>query len=215
MGEQVNNGGRHSLRSLLEMYRVVIPQLQRDYAQGRKEERGLRETFVLQLFDVLASTEYKHLNLDFVYGYTRRGEDTREDYYPLDGQQRLTTLWLLHCYLVPREELVEAKVWLGQFRYKTRATAERFCTLLLEEIEHWQTASKVREAVENLPRFRRSWASEPTVISMLVMLETIEKFCTERGYGIDEKRVMWARLTNGTSSAITFDSINMGQMSFG
>ena len=68
---------------------VVIPIIQRDYAQGRKEKKSLRINFLTQLKEAL--TVPKQTILDFVYGAVENGK-----LYPLDGQQRLTTLWLLY-----------------------------------------------------------------------------------------------------------------------
>lgn len=82
-----------SFWKLLESKKIVIPIIQRDYAQGREGKEFLRERFLGQLFDALQE-DAKPLVLDFVYGSVE--EDT---IYPLDGQQRLTTLWLLHWYL--------------------------------------------------------------------------------------------------------------------
>ena len=51
---------------------------------------------------------------------------------PLDGQQRLTTLFLLHWYAAKREN-IPAGQWevLKKFSYATRPSARRFCEQLL------------------------------------------------------------------------------------
>ena len=43
----------YTLKELLDKYSVVIPQLQRDYAQGRAEAKELRERFLSQILHVL------------------------------------------------------------------------------------------------------------------------------------------------------------------
>ncbi|EXJ50976.1 hypothetical protein AS96_11770 [Microbacterium sp. MRS-1] len=71
--------------------RVEIPLIQRDYAQGR-DERGvnsIRADFLGVLIEALVGDET--VDLDFVYGEI--GDGTLR---PLDGQQRLTTLFLIH-----------------------------------------------------------------------------------------------------------------------
>ena len=76
----------------LVSHTIKIPIIQRDYAQGRKGKEELRKAF---LNDLKASLDSGNtLKLDFVYGASENGE-----WNPLDGQQRLTTLWLLHWYL--------------------------------------------------------------------------------------------------------------------
>ena len=66
---------------------IKIPLIQRDYAQGRPSKKitSIREKFIKDIY---------RLNLDFVYGATNG-----KRFIPLDGQQRLTTLFLLHLYL--------------------------------------------------------------------------------------------------------------------
>ena len=63
------------------------------------------------------------LKLDFVYGSEDEGKLS-----PLDGQQRLTTLWLLHWYVALRAgKLEEASVRLRNFTYETRISSREFC----------------------------------------------------------------------------------------
>lgn len=89
-----------SLNGLLEKYHIIrIPIIQRDYAQGRIQETQVRKSFLNQLKAVLSDTS-AHLDLDFVYGNGQPGNH----FIPLDGQQRLTTLFLLHYYLSRRDE---------------------------------------------------------------------------------------------------------------
>ena len=92
-----------TLYKLLDKKRVVVPIIQRDYAQGRSNDdvRQIREPFLKKLFEVLDSKEGKQ-ELDFIYGSLERPKDISfknvnyENFVPLDGQQRLTTLFLLH-----------------------------------------------------------------------------------------------------------------------
>src|SRR5262245_34667894 len=80
--------------------RIEVPLIQRDYAQGRDTEKEVRDDFLRALHRALTITTEKYssaLNLDFIYGSIEQGESG--DFLPLDGQQRLTTLFLLHWYL--------------------------------------------------------------------------------------------------------------------
>lgn len=73
--------------------RIVIPMIQRDYAQGREsaEVKRVRERFLEALVQAITDTP---ITLDLIYGdIDKKGVLT-----PLDGQQRLTTLFLLHWY---------------------------------------------------------------------------------------------------------------------
>lgn len=87
-----------------EFTRVQIPIIQRDYAQGRSGQEELRNEFLGALKDALDKTEGDPtlpLDLDFVYGsgFGSNGNAEEDSFAPLDGQQRLTTLFLLHWYL--------------------------------------------------------------------------------------------------------------------
>lgn len=77
---------------LITQQTIQVPIIQRDYAQGRmdKQARTIRKQFIGDLADHLETNQ--PLFLDFIYGsVTPTGE-----FLPLDGQQRLTTLFLLH-----------------------------------------------------------------------------------------------------------------------
>ena len=65
---------------------ICIPLLQRDYVQGGKE--SVISPFIDSLLD-----ETNPSDLNYIYGYTEHGS-----FIPVDGQQRLTTLWLLYLY---------------------------------------------------------------------------------------------------------------------
>ena len=80
--------------------KIKIPMIQRDYAQGRPDKARLRKQFLEALFDAIDKDDSKPIVLDFVYGRQVEDEDTDEMYFePIDGQQRLTTLFLLHLYV--------------------------------------------------------------------------------------------------------------------
>ena len=93
---------------------IEIPLFQRDYAQGRQTEQvtQVRKRFIA---DLCAALDGGHtLHLDFVFGDVVNGT-----LYPLDGQQRLTTLFLLHCYLAWHQAEMPPQPW-HAFRYATR-----------------------------------------------------------------------------------------------
>lgn len=71
---------------------ITIPRIQRAYAQGRSDAHAVktRERFLSAIHAGLINNG---LTLDFIYGNIQNGQ-----LIPLDGQQRLTTLWLLHWY---------------------------------------------------------------------------------------------------------------------
>ena len=78
---------------------VLIPMIQRPYAQGRKSQEGVRKKFLNDIFTVLCDKEARHLELNFLYGTFVTLDGDKNVFELLDGQQRMTTLFLLHWYL--------------------------------------------------------------------------------------------------------------------
>lgn len=193
----------YTLKELLDKYSVVIPQLQRDYAQGRADAKELRERFLSQILRVLLLLREKgRLNLDFVYGYDKALSPNHHPiFYPLDGQQRLTTLWLLHWYLLPSESLAEEREWLLRFSYHTRSSSTRFCQLLVEHAVVDGSRLDVA-AIKDQPWYRQSYNADATITAMLGTLRTIKGLVAP-----EERSALWERLCH--QRALTFDVIDI------
>ena len=173
-----NSMATYTLWNTLQQYKVIIPIIQRDYAQGRKDDRQIeqiRKGFIKNLFDHLVSSV--PLELDFIYGALHQDELEL-----LDGQQRLTTLFLLHWYLANRTEeklqKIEIKKNLSQFTYQTRVSSRMFISELIQhghEIQIKQVAedNKLSSMIENEAWYLAIWKKDPTVISMLTVLDEI------------------------------------------
>lgn len=166
-----------TLKFLLEKYKVIIPQIQRDYAQGRESEYELRKGFITKIKQTLQEEE-PVLNLDFIYGYTEKAGKDEDVFIPLDGQQRLTTLWLVHWYLAPRieNELDEnVKSYLSRFTYETRMSSKRFCHNLIQQPLKIKPNIPISEQITDVSWFMASWSNDPTVLSILNMLDTLQQ----------------------------------------
>ena len=151
--------------NLLKENKIEIPIIQRDYAQGRDGKEYLRQTFLESLKNALDKNEV--LKLDFVYGSTENGV-----LQPLDGQQRLTTLWLLHWYMAMRAgKLHEAGDALKKFTYETRISSREFCEELCkaENFESFD-GNNIVSYITSQTWFYSSWKQDPTIQSMLRML---------------------------------------------
>lgn len=146
---------------------IEIPIIQRDYAQGREKEEKKRDRFLKALLRAVNSE--KGITLDFVYGSV-----IDKKLVPLDGQQRLTTLFLLHWYAAKREN-IPAGQWevLKKFSYATRPSARRFCEQLLVFVPDFYTEKSLSEQICNEAWFPMAWNDDPTVEGMLRMLDTI------------------------------------------
>lgn len=117
---------KYNLKSLLENYRVVIPLIQRDYAQGRKDKRTteVRKKLLQDINTALIDTNVGPLDLNFIYGKSTNGK-----FIPLDGQQRLTTLFLVYLFAYRDNDECD---FLGNFSYETRKSSAKFFESLVE-----------------------------------------------------------------------------------
>ena len=203
---------------LINDYKITIPVIQRDYAQGRTTAKAIeiRDNFLSAIVDVLCKETENPLILDFIYGST----NNNNVFTPLDGQQRLTTLFLLHWYLADNDILEKLRTNEGssvfsRFSYETRISSKNFCDKLVQqnyseikesykeicsriktltkEIEVCDEDSKkvklnkkreksdsqkinwlLSSTIKDQPWFLWTWQKDPTVSSMLVMLDDIE-----------------------------------------
>ena len=88
-----------TFESFIKKQGIEIPAIQRDYVQGRGftiEEQDKREAFVTKLINAISRETNKPCHLEFIYGSINA---TSHNFIPLDGQQRLTTLFILQVPL--------------------------------------------------------------------------------------------------------------------
>lgn len=147
---------------------ICIPKIQRDYAQGRIGKELLRQRLLTRCKDALdnPSKTEKHLLLDFVYG----SKEDNYKYYPLDGQQRLTTLWLLHWFVAYNARALDADTrrHLAKFSYETRRSSTDFCRFLCQLKYAPESSSlTLREYIMSQTKFAARWTLDPTVSAML------------------------------------------------
>ncbi len=212
------NNDKVSFWKLLSDKKIVIPIIQRDYAQGREGREFLRERFLGQLFDALKDNATP-LVLDFVYGSVEG-----DTFYPLDGQQRLTTLWLLHWYLALRAgTLSEDKNVLEKFSYETRISSRTFCQKLCGITQSYQPQQHgIAAFVRNQTWFYSAYEQDPTIQSMLRMLngtdisdsnkmditDGIEEYCIQAELTEEKAKELLKRL-KGEDAPIGFYLLNM------
>ena len=186
----------YTLLSLCEAYqKIEIPIIQRNYVQGN--DKTIRRHFVKYL--VKALTQQSPVELDFVYGAERQDTQLTDNcapnncapqvgkvLIPLDGQQRLTTLWLLHGYLLALEQVnnnpeqlspekreTQCQL-LARFVYETRQSAKDFCGYWLQEVTQRacpELVDKPSKYLRNCAWFDPEWEKEGTVTAMLGMLD--------------------------------------------
>lgn len=209
-----------TFKNLISEYgEVVIPRIQRDYAQGR--EKDVREPFVEALVEQLLTTQSQtsdsiSLDLDFVYGNIVENPPRRA-FLPLDGQQRLTTLMLLHWYLAWQDgELVDFRDWIMRptneeqiegvcrFNYDVRPSSVDFFQALCE----WNPDKSPSEIgnlpknITNQPWYFRFWKLDPTIVAATSMLQSIHgKLSASKG--------LYKILTRPEQPPITFQCLEL------
>lgn len=147
--------------------KIIVPMIQRDYAQGRREPEidRIRTHFLESLYGAVTGAP---IILDFIYGDV----DADGVMTPLDGQQRLTTLFLLHWYAAKKESVPASEyTFLKNFSYETRYSARDFCACLTDFTPSF-TQPLSHEIVDQC-WFPLDWKKDPTIASMLVMLDEI------------------------------------------
>lgn len=151
--------------------KIEIPIFQRDYAQGRNDHMTdkIRKNFVSSLIEALDKNT--PIELDFVYG--REVDNTIT---LIDGQQRLTTLFLLHWYISQRIGKIDAFNNI-KFSYATRDYAKDFTDKLTTggdfKIDFTQAILSTELKDKNW--FYDDWQHDPTVSGMLNTLDEIHK----------------------------------------
>ena len=166
-----------NLFALLSRYRVVIPGIQRHYVQGANNPKAesVRKLFIKEIFTAIEEKQ-NEFNLHFIYGpINTDGEDS---FVPVDGQQRLTTLWLIARYAAEKAEPSDCKDLLrllSRFTYEDRINAKRFCQALTCEDSRWDITQDPNPDILCQDWFVNYWKEDETVASMIRMLSTIHE----------------------------------------
>lgn len=198
------------LELIKENEKILIPKIQRDYAQGRSDLKTteIRDSFLSAIFDTLLSDSAEPLLLDFIYGSAHKSCFT-----PLDGQQRLTTLFLLHWYFIPKQKkslllIANGKSCFSRLSYETRISSKDFCNALVEHSlidlkvqlnnrinTNPETKHFLSDIIKDQSWFLWSWRNDPTVKAMLNMIDDID----QRSSHFDEtnRELIWDHLEKG------------------
>lgn len=184
---------------VLTVSKISIPLIQRDYAQGRKntDVNRIREKFLGALKEAVSK---EPICLDFIYGDVNdSGVLTL-----LDGQQRITTLFLLHWYAAQRENISKEEYeFLTRFSYETRPSSREFCKRLVDFKPDFNSHPLTAQIIDQ-SWFPLDWQNDPTIKSMLVMIDEINNT-------FKDVRNLWNSLTEDRKIQFYFLPIkNMG-----
>ena len=171
--------------------KIQIPPYQRDYAHGRltPQAEEIRKTLIKKFADVLSSPD-ETMSFDFIYGY-----EEGDHFIPVDGQQRLTTLFLLHLYLSKKANAFEER--LSNFTYTTRQFTREFCEKITNsETLLWTDKASPLNFIPNQAWFYSRWERDPSIMGMIRVLDQIHQCFSDR-----DCKKCWDRLKG---AAITF-----------
>lgn len=193
----------HSLGQLLSEYDIVVPMIQRDYVQGSNFHAQKRDMFVKKLVSCLESGE--EINLDFIYGVC--DEKKKNQFMPLDGQQRLTTLFLLrwlmlHYVDIQDEFATDAR---NYFSYQIRRSSESFCKKMISETFHLhglEGQHAISSYIKAKNWFVNEWDLDPTIRAMLDMLDAVYTI-------LPKEKVRVETMLDNFDRCIHFDILDM------
>ena len=194
---------------------IQIPLIQRDYVQGlalNDKTKEKRDEFVRKLLDALLP-DGKPYTLDFIYGARESDDDNKNNpsapFLPIDGQQRLTTLYLLHWILAIKTN--KDGCWdsilgiLKKFSYKTRITSDKFCRRLLNST--FDSSKSLHKQIKD-----KTWyvclETDPTVIAIMEMIKQIEVTLSTDPYKANLGELS-SHLFNAEKGRITFSRLDM------
>ena len=169
--------GRYTFWDLIKKYKIVIPMIQRDYVQGKEDKKinTIRKNLIDSIR--LAIDGEKRLDFDFIYGSTKMKENETEELSLLDGQQRITTLFLIYWYFATKEGKItnEIKRILHNFSYQNRVSSRDFCKSLIDEKLEIKKDEAISSQIKNKTWYFNEWDNDPTIKNMLNMLDCIHK----------------------------------------
>lgn len=183
---RLNSGENYTIRQLLcgDNDKIMIPDLQRDYCWGNPENNLVRG-FVEGL---LSLDKSQRITMGLIYGYYNAY--TPEHLQLCDGQQRLTTIFLIMgvlnrklgfsayaCMLMSSFELEED----DQEPYLQYAIRESSLYFLSDLTVNYFLKDGIdsSEAIDRQPWFLNEYRLDPTVCSMLSAIKTIEELLND------------------------------------
>lgn len=197
---------KYTFLELLDEYtHIIVPIIQRDYVQGRENEESstVRKNLLADIKEVVeAQSSQAYLDLNFIYGKVIKS-DNQNIFVPVDGQQRLTTLFLLHLFTYSDED--DKTQILKKFSYETRESSRAFLKLLVLHRREVFSAAVPSLEIEDSAWFVTRWKYDPTVQSVFIMVDAIKKT-------FNDKEQLKKRLDDKQNKTLFFHFLEMEQV---
>ena len=189
-----------NLLTLFSLNNMIIPEIQREYDWGNN--RDVLEKFLKEIESKASPCENfhhvhtnKNINVGFLYSYkpsyVKFESERILDEFLIDGQQRITTLFLLLLYRATIEERIddfiaicradENDIEMG-FNYKVRSLTQQFLVQLIHHAKNeGAQAFDFISDLENSPYwFLDDYKNDPTIKSMISALISIQRIFGNR-----------------------------------
>ena len=184
-----------NLLTLFSLNNMIVPEIQREYVWGNNSD--VLEKFLVELEKKAAPCEEchhvhgnKNINVGFLYSYkpsyVKHESERILDEFLIDGQQRITTLFLLLLFRATIEDRIddfmaicradEDEYEMG-FNYKVRSLTQKFLMQLIKHAKReGNNAFDFIVDLDNTPHwFLDDYKNDPTVMSMISALRSIRK----------------------------------------
>ncbi len=201
----------YDIKRILREYSILIPSIQRPYAQGRESEKNVRSSFLNFLF-----ADGQNKKLGSVYGLIKNGY-----FIPIDGQQRLTTLFLIYFVSALKNDKTKGeflslarKNGLLRFNYASTPYINDFLRhLICKETMNAlrDESSKISDAIKDFNWYVPRYDMDQSIKGILTMLDAIK----EKNESIDVEDIKFpfldfsenSNLQNTTSKGLDADKV--------
>lgn len=189
---------------------VVIPDIQRDYCWGSDAPSDKVSGFVKALIDLFS--EGRQAQIGIIYGYS--GSETPGCIHVIDGQQRLTTLYLLVGMLYRRTRRLDLRRMLmsdyeltddrePQMVYQVRDEALYFMSDLVSEF--FINSNGRLSMIKSASWYHNVYESDPSVQSFISAIRSIDTILEEASADVSFDFDAFAGYVTGQVSMVYFD----------
>ena len=155
-----------TVNDLFDTYKIVIPAIQRDYVQGRLNRKKSNEIKGKGFINyILNADKSMNLSIDLIYVYKGKDVDLNQ-YNPIDGQQRLTSIWLMLLFFYSKSKNIKIPKYFKDFSYETRVTSKRFINKIVDRYisNNYNSCGIINgKSIMNENWFLNSWYQDPTI----------------------------------------------------
>ena len=176
--------------------KILIPNIQRNYVQGNN--KTIITKLIKDIFDALEDKD-KYINLDIIYGI-----NNENNFIPIDGQQRLTTLFLLYWYVFSKANKYDLINEID-ISYENKESSKKFFELLKDKEALENEKVDILQKIQDSTKFYKAkWSKDITIQSALKTLEQIQNEYNERCKDSEYAETLCDILTNTINPKIYF-----------